>query len=143
MSITIEQVLAKTDKGVQVLLRHAGQHLRAEVAASSDQASAALGQSLTVELGFAAVLSWSVLRGESEREHGLFQDHRTLGIVRIVGDVHNILQLDDGGALFDVYLRAGPEFVTFESKDLPGHAPQLRESLEVTVEGLCFYPTWT
>jgi hypothetical protein len=63
--------------------------------------------------------------------------------VRIVGDMHNILQLDDGGSLFDVYLRTGPEFVTFASKDLPGDSPQLSDSLEVTVKGLCFYPTWT
>jgi hypothetical protein len=142
-AITIEQVLGKSDKGVEVLLRRADQTLHAEAAASPEQANGAIGQSLLVELRFAAVLDWTVPPGESGREHGLFRDHQTPGAVRIVGNVHNVVQLDDGSSLLDAYVRTGPEFVAFESNDMPGHAPQLRDLVQVNVRGLCFYPTRT
>lgn len=142
MSITIERVLAPTDHGVEALLRHSGQSLRAEVSASPETATAVIGQSLMVELEFRAVLTWRAVHGEPKPAHGIFQAGDVCGSARIVGDVHNVLPLEDGTVLFDVYVRAGPEFVTFDSGDLTGQPPELHDLLEVVVQGLCFYPTW-
>ena len=143
MAIIIEQVIRPTEDGVRALVDHSGQKLSVSVAAEASRAADVLGQSLVVELGFQQVLSWHVVRGDGTPKHGLFHDPIEPGSVRIVGTVHNILALDDGSSLFDVYVQAGPEFLTFASTDLPGQPPSLRDAIEVTVRGLCFYPTWT
>jgi hypothetical protein len=142
MAIIIEQILGQTDSGVRAIVSHADQKLDVVVAGSIDQIADALGKSITVELGFAAVVDWLILGQDSEPVHGLFQDSQNR-TVRVVGRVHNVLPLDDGKALFDVYTRTGPEFVTFESTDILGPQPKLGDRIAATVRDLCFYPTWT
>ena len=53
-----------------------------------------------------------------------------------MGRVHNVLPLDDGKSLFDVYTRAGPEFVTFDSTDILGPEPKLGDPVAATVRDL-------
>jgi len=144
MSITIERVLGASSYGVRAVVRHAGRALTVDLAASLDEATRAIGQPLAVELGFTEVLSWRVLPRDSRPMHGLFPtDEGAARDVRIVGAVHDILQLADGKVLFDVYVQSGPEFVTFLSEDLRGQPPELRDSVEAFVRGLCCYPTWS
>jgi hypothetical protein len=142
MAIIIEQILGQTESGVRAIVSHADQKLDVEVVGSIEQIADALGKSMTVELGFAAVVDWLILGEDSEPAHGLFQDSQNRN-VRVVGRVHNVLPLDDGKALFDVYIRAGPEFATFESTDILGPQPKLGDPIAATVRDLCFYPTWT
>ena len=142
MAIIIEQIVGQTERGVRAIVSHADQKLDVEVAGSIDQIVDALGKALTVELGFAAVLDWLILGEDSEPAHGLFQDTRNRN-VRVVGRVHNVLPLEDGKSLFDVYTRAGPEFVTFDSTNILGPEPKLGDPVAATVRDLCFYPTWT
>ena len=142
MSIVIQKVLGETESGVRAIVDHDGTRLDVEVAATSAQAVAAVGQSLTVELGYAETISWDVV-ATGRDAHGLFQAGGESGAIRIVGDVHNAMLLDDGTSLFDVYVQSGPEFVTFPSTDLVGHPPKVGDCVTVTVRGLCFYPTWT
>jgi hypothetical protein len=141
MAIIIEQIIGQTDSGVRAVVSHADQKLDVEVAGSMDQIVHAVGRSLTVELGFASVVDWLNLGEDSEPAYGLFQDSQSRN-VRVVGRVHNMLTLDDGKCLFDVYTRAGPEFVTFDSIDIMGPEPKLGDAVAVTVRDLCFYPTW-
>jgi hypothetical protein len=141
--ITIEKIVGSTDKGIRAIVDHDGERLDAEVAATVTQASGVLGQSLGVELSFTEVVRWRVMPDGALTAHGLFQDQPEIGSVRIVGDVHNILVLDDGAALFDVYIQSGPEFMTIQSTDLGGPPPRVHDQIEVVVRQLCFYPTWT
>jgi hypothetical protein len=143
MSIIIEQVIEPTEDGVRALVNHAGERLTALVAAAPFRATDVVGQSLTVELGFEKVLRWHVVREGANLKHGLFPDITENGAIRVVGTVHNILALEDGSSLYDVYIQAGPEFLTFESGELPGQPPSLHVWVEATLRGLCFYSTWT
>jgi hypothetical protein len=143
MSIIIEQVIEPTEDGVRALVNHAGDRLTALVAAAPFHVTDVVGQSLTVELGFEKVLRWHVVQNGANLKHGLFPDTTEDGAIRIVGAVHSILVLEDGSSLYDVYIQAGPEFLTFESAELPGQPPSLHDSIEATLRGLCFYPTWT
>jgi hypothetical protein len=142
MSIVIEQVIGATEDGVRALVDHAGEKLTVVVATDIARAIDSVGKSLTVELGFEQVLGWRVLPEVAPVDHGLFDVLGEPGAVRVVGTVHNILALGNGALLFDVYVQAGPEFLTFQSSDLPGQPPALRDSIEATIRGLCFYPTW-
>jgi hypothetical protein len=83
-----------------------------------------------------------ILEEKSEPVHGLFQDDHN-GNVRVVGRVHNVLLLDEGKSLFDVYTQAGPEFVSFDSTEIFGPEPKVGDAIAATLRGLCFYPTWT
>jgi hypothetical protein len=142
MAIVIEQVIGQTEGGVLALVDHAGEKLTVAVAADAARAADVLGQSLVVELGFEQVLGWNVVQADAHPLPGLFQAPEA-GSVRIVGTVHNVLTLEDGSCLFDVYVQSGPEFLTFASSDFSGPPPFLRDSIEITVSGLCCYPTWT
>lgn len=60
-----------------------------------------------------------------------------------VSSVSSVIVLDDGGAIFDVYSRNGPEFAAFDSDGLGDRSLLVGTALEVTVLGLCIYPTNT
>jgi hypothetical protein len=142
MSIVIEQVLGPAERGVRAVVDHAGERLTVSVAADLPLAIESVGRLLNVELGFEQVLGWRVLRDCPPAHHGLFEDPTEVGAVRVVGTVHHILALEDGASIFDVYVQAGPEFLMFQSTDLAGRPPALRDAIEVIVRGPCFYPTW-
>jgi hypothetical protein len=142
MAIIIERVIGLTESGVQALVDHSGQKLTVSVVAEPSRVADVLGKSLLVELDFEQVLGWHAVGKDCPIQHGLFNDQVAPGAVRIVGTVHNIVALDDGSSLFDVYVQAGPEFLTFASTDLPGQPPSLRDPIEVTVRGLRLHPTW-
>lgn len=140
MSIVIELIMGPTEHGVRALVRHAGEQLTLVVAADVARVTDSVGRVLTVELGFDQVLGWRFLQEGTAAHHGLFDDPSEPGAVRVVGTVHNVVTLDDGSDLFDVYVQAGPEFITFQSSELPGKRPALHDSIEATVRGLRAYP---
>jgi hypothetical protein len=141
MSIVIERILAVTEKGVRATVLHGQEMLDVEVAAPNERATATLGESLNVEVGFAEVVAWRILETDDPMRHGFFQAGPAS--VRIVGKVHGITQVDDATSLFDLYSQAGPEFVSFETKDVHGAPPVVGDGVEAVVSGLCFYPTST
>lgn len=63
--------------------------------------------------------------------------------ITVRGRVHNVVVLEDKSKLIDLYLRNGPEFFTISSRDLEGEIPGENAGIEVSVSGLCFYPTNT
>jgi hypothetical protein len=142
MSIIVEQIVSITDSAVRAIVDHAGHKLDVDVAGPVSRVAEVVGQSLTVEIGYAAVVDCQILERESDSAHGLFQSDPSNRHICIVGRVHNVLALDDGSSLFDLYVQAGPEFLTFDSTAVSGRQLKVGDSVAITVRDLCFYPTW-
>ena len=121
--------------------------LMATIVGDPARIRAAAGETLQVELDYAEVVSSRVLAQDLPDEHGLFAlpsgDVALLsGDVRVVGLVHHVVEVSEGVRLVDVYLRTGPEYVTFESSAL-GCTPTVGDGIEVVVRGLRFFPSRT
>lgn len=121
-------------------VEHGGHELVATIVGDPARIRAAVGEALLVELDYAEVVSSRVLAQDLPDEHGLFP--LPSGDVRVVGLVHHVVEVSEGVSLVDLYLRTGPEYVTFESSAL-GCSPTIGDGLEVVVGGLRFFPSWT
>jgi hypothetical protein len=141
MSIIVERIVSHTDDTVRAIVNHKGSRLDVDVAGPISRVKEMLGQSLTAEIGYARMVNIQVLERDNELAHGLFQSDPSIRQVRIVGRVENVLPLDDGDSIFDVYVQTGPEFLAFDSTE---HEIDLKvgDPVAIVVQGLCFYPTW-
>lgn len=140
MSIILRTIQSDVAGGVVALVDHGGHELMATIVGDPARIRAAVGEALLVELDYAEVVSSRVLAQDLPDEHGLFP--LPSGDVRVVGLVHNVVEVSEGVRLVDVYLRSGPEYVTFESSSL-GCSPTVGCGLEAVVRGLRFFPSWT
>jgi hypothetical protein len=139
MAIVVREVLDATARGCRARLEHCGRAITAELAWRPERAKEHLGEALLVEFAHDAIVCWRRLRGDDPAWHGLFAAGS--GEVRVVGRVHSRIDLQNGTLLYDVYLASGPEFATFDSDELSDRALAVGVPLEVTVRGLCVYPT--
>ena len=142
MSIIVERIISHTDKTVRAIVDHHGNRLDVEVAGPVSRIAEILGQSLAVEIGYAAIADLQVLEHDSEPAHGLFQSDPSNRNARVVGRVHNVIPLDNGDSVFDVYVQTGPEFLSFDSTEYEREL-KVGDPVAIVVENLCFYPTWT
>ena len=140
MAVMLKQALKATEKGLWAVVVHGEVALRVELIGEESRLRAAVGETLQVEFHFDSVTRWRTLADEPAN-HGLSAESD--GDIRVVGAVHNVMVLDEGVSLFDVYLQNGPEFLTFDSADLPGAPPKQGEGVEIIVRGLRVYPTWS
>ncbi len=140
MAIVLKTIQSDAAGGVTARVEHGGHELVAMIVGDPARIRAAVGEALLVELDYAEVVSSRVLAQDLPDEHGLFP--LPSGDVRVVGLVHHVVEVSEGVSLFDLYLRTGPEYVTFESSAL-GCSPTIGDGLEVVVGGLRFFPSWT
>lgn len=140
MAVLLRDVLETTARGCRVRFEHCGQLLEAELVWPPERARERLGEPLQIELGHEGIRGWRRCADDADSS-GLFAvgPNET----RIVGRVHNVIALDDGVSVYDVYLTNGPEFAAFDSDELGDSSLAKGVALEVTVLGLCLYPTNT
>lgn len=136
MAIHVLEIFEATERGCRCRVRHGNNELVAEIACDPAEARSYGDAKVFVELSFTAAESVRIVSGDVP--HGIFAAGDA---TRLVGKVHNIVPLDDGGAIYDVYLVAGPEFFGLDDDDLAGVILAVGDSVEAVVSGLCFYPT--
>jgi hypothetical protein len=140
MGIVLERVLAMTPAGARAVVRHEEQTLEVEVIGSSEQIASKLGALVNFEFDFAEVKAWKVLGADVREEHGLFAAGPEL--VRVVGVVHNIIDAGEGRTIVDIYVQAGPEFLSVDSKQLSGAALAVGSPTELVLSGVRCFPLW-
>ena len=141
MAITILELLSENAEGAVVRLRHAQSSLIARVAEDAHAVRSLIGKETVVELGYERVTAWQVFSSFDDERSAVIGLEASSCAARITGRVHQVLELEDGGSLIDIYLQTGAEFLSVHSEELGGHVPAIDSGLAVEVEGLCFYPT--
>jgi hypothetical protein len=140
MAIVLKTIQSEVADGVTALVDHGSHQLTATIVGDPARIRAAVGETLQVELDYAGVVSSCVLEKDLPDGHGLFP--LPSGDLRVVGLAHHVVEVSEGVRLVDVYLRTGPEYVTFETSAL-GCTPTVGDGIEAVVRGLRFFPSWT
>ena len=139
MAIVIERIVDVGPSFVGAEIRHGEHRFLARVHGVPDELKTILGQSCIVEMAFDKVLRSRDLLNYVDSDSVIVADSSSVGAHVIRGRIHNRLMLEDGGELYDIYLKNGPEFVAVTSEEL-GRIPE-GPGLELIVNGLGFHPT--
>ena len=138
MAIIIRELQTQSQAQSRVVVEHGGRRLTANVAGTPEQVRSALGTELLVEIDYGFVHGSRVLDSDRPSEHGLYAEPS--GFVRVVGMIHNVVDISDTEAVVDIYLQTGPEFLCVKASELDSR-PEIGDGLEVVLEDLCFHPT--
>jgi len=137
VAVTVLEVLPDA-AGARARVRHDGSESELNVRFGGDPtAFAQTGESVLVELSYETVVAWSVVPDFDDTASGLWQDGDS---TRIRGRVSNLVPLEDGDILIDIYVCNGPEFLLTRALDLGGEVPPEGTGLELVVGGLCLHP---
>ncbi len=143
MSIVIQKILEETSDGVIAIVQHNGHEFSAEINGTRESIELIIGQGVLVEMDYKAVVEWALLDKYSDEDSCIIRDNKHSDRILIKGRIHNIIQLESGGYIIDLYLKNGPEFITISSEELNSFSPAIGAALEIHVHGLKFYPTNT
>ncbi len=141
MAIVVHSLLEERGPAVFARVSHAGREFAALVDGSLSTWTKELGRSIIVELSFDRVVSWRLVPDFDDDDSGIIAVEDAPEALVIRGRVHSVIPVDADTAVLDVYLRAGPEFLTLDSNELGGSSPVIGSGIELIVEGLCFRPT--
>ena len=142
MSILIQQLLEQQNDKWWAKVKHSDYQFKTLIFGTEEELSSMLGENVTVELDFYNVLQWKTLRDFTDAESCIFSANQSQSFT-IRGRVHNIAEIDNGVSIVDIYIKNGVEFLAIDSQDLGGQIPSVGVGLELSVEGLCFYPVRT
>jgi len=143
MSIVILRLGNEHGSRVSASVRHGNHEFTALVDGFKSNLAELVGENCIVEMLFETVASWKELHNFQDEQSCITSSTNTPSAVTLRGRVHNISELDENNRIIDLYLQNGPEFLAISSADLNGIVPALGSALEITVYGLCFYPTGT
>jgi hypothetical protein len=124
-------------------LRHGNYEFAALVHGSKESLSKLLNQECLIEMSFERIASWRELSEFKDEQSCIKPSAEVIGAVTLRGRVHSTTGVDVNVQVVDLYLQTGPEFLAISSAELGGLVPSVGTALEVTVYGLCFYPTGT
>jgi hypothetical protein len=141
MAIVIESLEHEVGSSTRAQVRHGRFLFSALVNGKQSELQRLLGHECLVELGFEKVASWRIFAGFKDEDSCIKASEEVPGGICVMGNVHSVMPISSGAALVDVYLQTGPEFLAIESTELGGTVPSVGMGLEVTLLGLCFYPT--
>ncbi|MFC3682236.1 hypothetical protein [Hydrogenophaga luteola] len=141
MAIYVEDLEYESGSSTWAKVRHGGFLFRALVNGKQSELQRLLGRECLVELGFEKVASWRIVAGFKSEDSCIKASTEVPGGICVMGEVHSVMPINSGAALVDMYLQTGPEFLAIESTELGGTVPSVGMGLEVTLLGLCFYPT--
>ncbi|MDO9354534.1 MAG: hypothetical protein Q7T55_12615 [Solirubrobacteraceae bacterium] len=141
MSIVILDLGSEQGPHVSAIVRHDVHEFTALINGSKADLADLIGKECIVEMLFETVASWKELHEFQDDQSCIMASAATPGATTLQGRVHNISELGENSHIIDLYLQNGPEFLALSSAELNGAVPALRSALEVTVHGLCFYPT--
>lgn len=139
VAIRIVAMHSPSARGYRATVDYAGQILDAEVVLPEALVRDCVGVALPAEVGYDHVLTWRLVPLAAERPAGIFPGGVS-GVARLVGIVHNRVELDGDEVLYDVYCQVGPEFVVFSSLELGDRYLGRGTRLEAHLTGLRFYP---
>ena len=143
MSIVIHRLGNEEGAATCAHLRHGDYEFAALVHGSKESLSKLLNQECLTEMSFERIASWSELPEFHDEQSCIKPSAEVFGAVTLRGRVHSTTQVDVNVQVVDLYLQTGPEFLAISSVELGGVVPSVGTALEVTVHGLCFYPTGT
>lgn len=141
MAIVIESLEHEVGSMTLAQVRHGRFLFSALVNGKQSELQRLLGHECLVELGFEKVASWRIVAGFKDEDSCIKASEEVPGGICVLGKVHCVLPTGSGQNLVDVYLQTGPEVMAIESAELDSAVPLVGMWLEVTVLGLCFYPT--
>lgn len=142
MSIVILYLKDEKDNATLASLKHGEYEFTALVDGKKASLAGLLGQDCCTEMCYEHLISWQLLAGFEDTDSCIKASARPSGGITIRGRVHSVTVVDaQGTQIFDLYIQNGPEFLAVSSQELEGQLPEVGAGLEVTVEGLCFYPT--
>ena len=121
-------------------VRHEDHEFDALVLGSRVSLESLLNESHCAEMSFERLLSWRELENFRNEQSSIHAAPDMDDAIVLTGKVLSIIPVDDV-QIIDIYLRAGPEFLTLSSDEIDGKLPAIGSGVEVTVSGLCFYPT--
>jgi hypothetical protein len=141
VSFFIERLLEDTPQGMQALVRHGRHAFEVELIGQKEKLRGIVGTTVNCELDVLEVKEWKVLERDEVDAHGLFPlDGRTL---KFIGCVMNVLEMEDERCVMDLYSRTGPEYLALDSIEVGLTRWPVGTPVELIVEGLHCFPTWT
>jgi hypothetical protein len=143
MSITILHIEVQQNDKCLARVRHEENELLVLVYGDAEFLSAKLGQELIVEMNYTRLLRWKECPEFSDEKSYIRQNHASQDAISVYGRVHNVMAVGEGEELIDLYIQNGPEFLSIAKSELGASAPAIGTGIEVTLEGLCFYPSNT
>jgi len=141
MSIVIHSLDEERGTATWALVSHGKNVFNALVNGGRSKLMSLLNQEQLTEMSFENVVHWRELPGFRDEESGIEAAHGMDDGVTLKGRVHNVVEVGEESNVIDVYLQAGPEFLAVSSQELRGKVPEVGVGIEITVQGLCFYPT--
>jgi hypothetical protein len=141
MSIIILRLDQEKGPRVSAKVRHGSDEFVALIDGTRSALTELVGKDCIVEMLFDSVASWKELHEFQDDQSCIMSSANTPDAVTLRGRVHNISELDENSRIVDLYLQNGPEFLAVSSAELGGVVPAVDSALEITVYGLCFYPT--
>jgi hypothetical protein len=143
VSIVIHRLGNEQGAATSADLRHGNYVFAALVHGSKESLFKLLNQECLTEMSFERIVSWSELPEFQDEQSCIEPSGEFFGAVTLRGRVHSTTEVDVNVQVVDLYLQTGPEFLAISSEELGGAVPSVGTALEVTVYGLCFYPTGT
>ncbi len=141
MSIIIESIDSEQGTTVRAHVRHELSEFVALVYGTRESLRLHLRKECLVEMTFERVIAWHEIQDFDDESSCIKATPQRSDAITIQRRVHSVIAVDADSSIVDLYLRTGPEFLTIDVKELGGFVPQVGTGLEVTVVGLCFYPT--
>lgn len=141
VSFFIERLLEDTPQGTHALVRHATHSFEVELIGARERLSGIVGTTVNCELDVLEVKEWKVLERDELHAHGLFPlAGRT---VKFIGSVMNVIEMEDDRCVMDLYSCAGPEYLALDSIEVGLTRWTIGTPVELIIEGLHCFPTWT
>jgi hypothetical protein len=143
VSIVIRRLSNEQGAATCAHVRHGNHEFAALVHGSKASLAKLLNRECLTEMSFERVASWRELPQFEDEQSCITPSTEIFGAVTLRGRVHSTTEVGDNVQVIDLYLQTGPEFLAVSSEELGGVIPSIGTALEVTVHGLCFYPTGT
>ena len=143
MSIVILSLEYEQHDKMKARIRHGDNEFCAFVNGDSGMLSGLLNKECLVEISFDNLISWQEIDGYIDEQSCIKKCESTKDAIKIQGRIHSIMDIDDGGQVFDLYLRNGPEYLAVTLEEFGENQLCEGAGIEVLLEGLCFYPTNT
>jgi hypothetical protein len=141
VSFFIERLLEDTSQGTHALARHESYSFEVELIGAKERLRGIVGTTVNCELDVLEVKEWRVLERDELDAHGLFPlSGRT---VKFIGSVMNVIEMEDDRCVMDLYSRTGPEYLALDSIEVGLTRWSIGTPVELIIEGLHCFPTWT
>ena len=141
MSIVIRSLGKQQGESTVACVAHGAYEFTALVHGSKSGLASLVNRDCLAEMSFSRIASWKAIPDFSDEQSCIRTSSEGEGAIVVLGRVHNFTEVDDHSGIVDLYLQTGPEFLAISSQELGGDIPVVGTALEVTVYGLCFYPT--